>query len=179
MPLSPWDMSVRRSWFWVGWKTVPFSPFVDQSSPNMVREWSHYAAPFSTIRYLVPIWRYLHSAIKSQNGVVKNTFSAQNFFGRKTPKIRCGHLMPLRGAIRGMYRQCKSAVRSTFGEGFWFEVMTGVRQGSVLSPLLFILLMDQVLKQVQMWQEEIIQTHWLMQTMLGSSHVQHQSCKTQ
>jgi len=53
----------------------------------------------------------------------------------------------LRRAIRGMYRHCKSAVRSSYGEGFWFEVMTGVRQGSVLSPLLFILLMDQVLKQ--------------------------------
>jgi len=38
-------------------------------------------------------------------------------------------------------------VRSAIGEGLWFDVMTGVRQGSVLSPLLFILLMDQVLKQ--------------------------------
>jgi len=53
----------------------------------------------------------------------------------------------LRRAIRGMYRQCKCSVRSEIGEGLWFDVMTGVRQGSVLSPLLFILLMDQVLKQ--------------------------------
>ena len=52
----------------------------------------------------------------------------------------------LRRAIRGMYWQCKSSVRSVIGEGLWFDVMTGVRQGSVLSPLLFILLMDQVLK---------------------------------
>ena len=42
----------------------------------------------------------------------------------------------------GFYRQ-----QDACGEGFWFEVMTGVRQGSVLSPLLYILLMDQVLKQ--------------------------------
>jgi len=56
----------------------------------------------------------------------------------------------LRRAIQGMYRQCKSAVRRAYGEGFWFDVMTGVRQGSVLSPLLFILLMDQVLKQASM-----------------------------
>jgi len=50
-------------------------------------------------------------------------------------------------SIRGMYRQCKSVVRSTFGEGFWFEVMTGVRQWNVLSHILFILVIDQVLKQ--------------------------------
>lgn len=50
-------------------------------------------------------------------------------------------------AIVGMYRDCKSCVRSHTGTGPWFDVKTGVRQGSALSPLLFILLMDQVLKQ--------------------------------
>jgi Reverse transcriptase (RNA-dependent DNA polymerase)/Endonuclease-reverse transcriptase len=52
-------------------------------------------------------------------------------------------------AVRSMYRECKSSVRSAFGEGPWFLVKTGVRQGSVLSPLLFVLLMDQVLKQAE------------------------------
>jgi Reverse transcriptase (RNA-dependent DNA polymerase) len=46
-----------------------------------------------------------------------------------------------------MYRECKSSVRSAYGEELWFVVKTGVRHGSVLSPLLFVLLMDQVLKQ--------------------------------
>ena len=46
-----------------------------------------------------------------------------------------------------MYRECKKSVRSAYGEGLWFVVKTGVRQGSVLSSLLIVQLMDQVLKQ--------------------------------
>ena len=39
--------------------------------------------------------------------------------------------------IQGMYSECKSAVRTAnYAVGEWFNVKTGVRQGSVLSPLL-------------------------------------------
>ena len=41
----------------------------------------------------------------------------------------------------------KSAVWTANAVGEWFSVKTGVRQSCVLSPLLFILLMDHVLKQ--------------------------------
>jgi len=49
-------------------------------------------------------------------------------------------------AIKGMYRKCRSSVRTAQGLGHWFEVKTGVRQGSVL----FVLLMDHVLKKAEM-----------------------------
>ena len=52
----------------------------------------------------------------------------------------------LQQAIKGMYKTSKSAVRPQTGDYLWFDITTGVRQGSVLSPLLFVLLMDQVLK---------------------------------
>ena len=57
-----------------------------------------------------------------------------------------------------------------------FEVMTGVRQVNVLSHILFILVMDQVLKQATT--KVAGGNHsdtWHTQTMSGSSLVQHQS----
>uniref|UniRef100_A0A1W7R9N5 Endonuclease-reverse transcriptase HmRTE-e01 n=1 Tax=Hadrurus spadix TaxID=141984 RepID=A0A1W7R9N5_9SCOR len=51
--------------------------------------------------------------------------------------------------IKDMYEGCKSCVRTRVGTTEWFEVKTGLRQGSVLSPLLFIITMDTIQKQVK------------------------------
>ena len=62
----------------------------------------------------------------------------RNKLWKAMQKAEYGIPAVLRRTIRGMYRQSKSSVRSAFGEGLWFDVMTGVRQGSVLSPLVYL-----------------------------------------
>ena len=44
--------------------------------------------------------------------------------------------------IKYLYSQSWSKVRGRYLENNWLEVETGVRQGDVFSPLLFILFMD-------------------------------------
>ena len=46
--------------------------------------------------------------------------------------------------IKALYNHCESRVQ----DGRWFEVGCGVRQGSALSPLLFIIYMDRVVKAI-------------------------------
>ena len=49
--------------------------------------------------------------------------------------------------IRALYANSKSAVRTTSGTSDWFPVTSGVRQGCTLSPLLFVIYMDQITKE--------------------------------
>ena len=44
------------------------------------------------------------------------------------------------------YNNSRCAVRSNGQLGEWFQVVTGVRQGCILSPFIFLLVMDWVLK---------------------------------
>jgi len=48
-------------------------------------------------------------------------------------------------AIKGIYANSRCCVRTSDGYSDWFEVATGVRQGCVLSPILFALAIDWVL----------------------------------
>ena len=55
-------------------------------------------------------------------------------------------------AVQSLYICSQAAVRTREGETDWFEVKCGFRQGCVLSPLLFIIFMDNIMKRAN--QEE-------------------------
>ena len=48
--------------------------------------------------------------------------------------------------VRAIYIESESAIRTSAGLTNWFPVTSGVRQGCVLSPLLFIIYMDSITK---------------------------------
>jgi len=48
--------------------------------------------------------------------------------------------------IQNLYEEGQSSVKWNGAIGEWFTVMTGVRQGCILSPLLFALIMDWIMK---------------------------------
>ena len=51
-------------------------------------------------------------------------------------------------AIKSTYKPNKSRVSTNIGSGEWFTKESGVRQGSILSPILFVMYMDLVIKEV-------------------------------
>lgn len=53
-------------------------------------------------------------------------------------------------AVKSLFSKCVSAVRTPIREDNWFEVNAGVRQGGVISPLLFILFMDRCMKDLNL-----------------------------
>ena len=56
--------------------------------------------------------------------------------------------------IKGLYTNCLSRVKNHTIESEWFSVETGVRQGDVLSPLLFIVFMDHCMREVNSGENE-------------------------
>ena len=50
-------------------------------------------------------------------------------------------------AVRSKYVNCEACVRVLGGKSDWFKVEQGVRQGCVMSPWLFNLYMDHILKE--------------------------------
>ena len=49
---------------------------------------------------------------------------------------------------------CQSKVRVAAGEGEWFDTISGVRQGSLLSLSIFIMYVDLVIREVTKIQED-------------------------
>ncbi|KAI5715485.1 hypothetical protein M8J77_016861 [Diaphorina citri] len=60
-----------------------------------------------------------------------------------------GVSMNMISRITEMYQGITSSVKTCFGITDSFEIKSGLRQGGVLSPLLFILVMDQIQKKVE------------------------------
>ena len=56
--------------------------------------------------------------------------------------------MDLQRAIESTYKVCMSKVNNQMGGEIWFDTKSGVRKGSILSPLLFTLYMDLVIEDV-------------------------------
>ena len=52
------------------------------------------------------------------------------------------------GIIQNFYKDSRCAVRADGQQGEWFQIVTGVRQGCLLSPLIFLLVVDWILKRV-------------------------------
>ena len=48
--------------------------------------------------------------------------------------------------VQSLYIYSQAAVRTREGETDWFEVKCGLRKGCVLSPLIFIIFMDNIMK---------------------------------
>ena len=66
----------------------------------------------------------------------------------ETLEIYCikGQLL---GSIRALYKKCQCVVRTSDGITDAFETKTGVRQGCVLSPLLFNIYIDRIIKEAK------------------------------
>ena len=61
-------------------------------------------------------------------------------------------------AIKSTYTPCISKVNTEYKNDKWFEITSGVKQGSVLSPLLFITYMDKIMKLVNYHQDTPMKT---------------------
>ncbi len=57
-------------------------------------------------------------------------------------------------AIKGLYDPCLCTVRTGYPNRNWFRVTTEVKQGIVLSPVLFIAYMDKIIKEFEEGKEE-------------------------
>ncbi|XP_072022556.1 uncharacterized protein [Amphiura filiformis] len=57
--------------------------------------------------------------------------------------------------VRALYKDSKCMVRTRSGQSKWFPVTSGVRQGCVLSPLLFLIYMDKIAKEANPTSGEI------------------------
>ena len=61
-------------------------------------------------------------------------------------------------AIKSTYSPCVSKVNTDYRNDKWFEITSGVKQGSILSPLLFITYMDKIMKRVNIHQDTPMKT---------------------
>jgi len=57
-------------------------------------------------------------------------------------------------AVMSMYTGAKTVVRTVYGSGSGFEVKVGMHQGSALSPLLFVTVMEAISREYR------VALHW-------------------
>ena len=60
--------------------------------------------------------------------------------------------------IRNTYSQCLSKVQGRDGSSDWLSIDSGVRQGDVLSPLLFIIYMDAAVREAREGEDRACET---------------------
>jgi len=51
--------------------------------------------------------------------------------------------------IKGMYKGVKTSGRSSVGDTEYFSIDIGLHQGSTLSPFLFIIIIDELTREIQ------------------------------
>ncbi len=61
--------------------------------------------------------------------------------------------------VMAMYKRARTAVRTKDGNSGEFEVKVGVHQGSVLSPLLFVAVMEVLAQNVQAGSERQLMSY--------------------
>ncbi|XP_076069458.1 uncharacterized protein LOC143041451 [Oratosquilla oratoria] len=88
------------------------------------------------------------------------------------PIFKKGNKRKLLRAVKSIYKDCKSAVKCGKEEYKWFGIETGVRQGGVLSRLLFALYMDCILKNVNRVEDRVVTLAYADDVALASQNLE-------
>ena len=67
--------------------------------------------------------------------------------------------------IKSMYKVCRNVVRTANSKSAEFTTSTGVRQGDILAPYLFVILMDDIIKVSRKKTQNFIVGNWRLQTI--------------
>ena len=70
-----------------------------------------------------------------------------------------------------MYSGAKTVVRTVYGNSKSFEVKVGMHQGSALSPLLFVIVMEAISREFR------VALPWVCSKGVGSNSLQCTSCQ--
>jgi hypothetical protein len=71
-------------------------------------------------------------------------------------------------AIQSFYKCCKNYIRTSNIQSGEFYTSVGVRQGSILSPLLFLILTDNIIKKCKNKMKLFCLRNWLMKPVIIS-----------
>jgi hypothetical protein len=67
--------------------------------------------------------------------------------------------------IKSMYKVCRNVVRTANSKSAEFTTSTGVRQGDILAPYLFVILMGDIIKDSRKKTQNFIVGNWRLQTI--------------
>jgi len=74
-------------------------------------------------------------------------------------------------AVMSMYSGAKTVVRTVYGNSKSFDVKVGMHQGSALSPLLFVIVMEAISREFR------VTLPWVCSKGVGSNSLQCTSCQ--